>query len=88
MMEEAGAGGVTIWVLGSKGPGDSHVSVPRALADPSAPTPRPQGLPRWLDYAGAQPFTGTCAPAAGNQTHSSLDAVSGTRSACWSTADR
>ena len=81
MVEGAGAGGVNIWVLGSKGQGDSHACVPRALADPSVPTPRPQGLLRWLDYAGAQPFTGTCVPAAGNQTHSSHDAVSGTRNA-------
>lgn len=61
---------------------------PPALTDPFAHTPRPGGPLRWLDYAGAQPFIGTCARAAGNQTHSSRGAVSGTRSARWSTADR
>lgn len=86
--EGIAARGLNIWFLGSNEPGNPYANVLRVLTALSTSTARLRGRPRWQDYVGSQRFTETCAPAAGNQIHSSHDAVSGTRSACWSTADR
>ncbi|KAI2590487.1 amyloid beta precursor like protein 1 [Homo sapiens] len=62
----------------------------RGLSRRPGQPPLPLLLPLLLLLLRAQPAIGSLAggsPGAA-ETHSALDAVSGTRSACWSTADR